>query len=555
MANFNNDSDVMSVIAIGIIVFFVIIITRAIKNSQYKKLTLEIQQSLGLNNWKYLNYDDLVQLKSSKAVDNYNSIQYFKEDRNRLNIAIDVLKAKQKYEEALLRVLNDNNYKSRPMYKKVEQDINENLRCLKSYSILVKYVSPAGNKTNQKSIYYNKKDIDSLINNPAVLMTKGEYNKYIKEQNKELLDNKHHEYYEKVNGIIDLANNCKDELVIKSDYDELDKLISSLFDRTVNSIKKIKDIDSEEWNVINGFISNIEQEVKKIIERNQQITQYYSSDDFIKIKSTCDSLMDSQREFNEYINEKAQSISKLFGTRIVRNETVVDDEYNYIRPYKKSITPFTAEVSSSVFASAENSPLEYVVKYFYSNKEQYKQQIQKLQLLVEELETLKEAKQIIDSYKKDYQQYLTDVPSFIMENDEDGFYSRLGFANISENVLTVEYKFSYTSNGGMAQRNFTIPMTEETIVELIEMLQSKLSMASFAKEQRAMMTSKLRQQIKERDDFTCKSCGNSTYKEPNLLLEIDHILPVSKGGYTVEENLQTLCWKCNRAKSNKIIEQ
>ncbi|MBO5090933.1 MAG: HNH endonuclease [Clostridia bacterium] len=22
--------------------------------------------------------------------------------------------------------------------------------------------------------------------------------------------------------------------------------------------------------------------------------------------------------------------------------------------------------------------------------------------------------------------------------------------------------------------------------------------------------------------------------------------------YTVEENLQTLCWKCNRSKSNKI---
>ena len=42
--------------------------------------------------------------------------------------------------------------------------------------------------------------------------------------------------------------------------------------------------------------------------------------------------------------------------------------------------------------------------------------------------------------------------------------------------------------------------------------------------------------------------------EPNLLLEIDHIIPISKGGCTVEENLQTLCWKCNRAKSNKIVE-
>ena len=172
---------------------------------------------------------------------------------------------------------------------------------------------------------------------------------------------------------------------------------------------------------------------------------------------------------------------------------------------------------------------------------------------MEELETLKDAKEIIENYKRDYQQYITNVPKFIMDYDEDGFYSRLGFANISEAALTVEYKFSYTSDGGMAQRSFTIPMTEETIVNLIEILESKLTMAAFAKEQRILMTSKLRQRIKERDNFTCKFCENSTYKEPNLLLEIDHIVPVSKGGCTEESNLQTLCWKCNRQKSSKIV--
>ncbi|MBO5730794.1 MAG: HNH endonuclease [Treponema sp.] len=263
--------------------------------------------------------------------------------------------------------------------------------------------------------------------------------------------------------------------------------------------------------------------------------------------------MSTQREFNEYIIEKIQSISQLFGTRVVRNETINDDEYNYIRPYKKTITPFTAEVSAAVFASAENSPLEYVVKYFYPNKKMYPEQIQKLYLLVQELETLREAKQIIENYKVEYQQYLGDVPGFIMENDEAGFYSRLGFANIDESVLTVEYKISYTSGGGMAQRSFTIPMTEETIVELVKLLESKLTVSAFAKEQRALMTKKLRDFIKNRDNFTCCSCGNSIRLEPNLLLEIDHIIPVAKGGCTVEENLQTLCWKCNRAKSDKIV--
>ena len=141
-----------------------------------------------------------------------------------------------------------------------------------------------------------------------------------------------------------------------------------------------------------------------------------------------------------------------------------------------------------------------------------------------------------------------------MENDKAGFYSRLGFATVDESVLTVEYKFSYTSGGGMARRSFTLPMTEENISELIKVLESKLTASAFAKEQRILMTKKLRDLIKKRDNFTCCNCGNSTYVEPNLLLEIDHIIPVAKGGRTVEENLQTLCWKCNRAKGAKITD-
>ena len=160
---------------------------------------------------------------------------------------------------------------------------------------------------------------------------------------------------------------------------------------------------------------------------------------------------------------------------------------------------------------------------------------------------------IIDNYKQDIQQYLTEVPQFIMDLDKDGFYAKLGFANISEEVLTVEYKFIYTSNGGFAQRSFTVPMTEENIIELIKILENKLTYTAFAKEQRALMTSKLRQYIKERDNYTCRYCGNSTYKEPNLLLEIDHILPIKEGGCTVEDNLQTLCWRCNRNKGSKLV--
>ena len=464
-----------------------------------------------------------------------------------------MIQRKSEISSRLTQFLQSNELQSRPQYKKLKKQVEEVLNNAASYRIRVSYISSAGNNLGSKDIHVGQYRIDSFKKDPSLLMGKTEYNKFLKEQQKEALAQKQHDFYNQVNAIIDYANNNRDSLIIKGSQEQLDSLIGQLFDRTVNSIKKIKSLDSEEWGLIEDFITRLKADIERIVASNQRILDYYASPDFQKIKETCEVLMSSQREFNEYINEKVHSISELFGTRVVRNETVNEDEYNYIRPYKKTITPFTAEVSATVFASAENNPLDYIVKNFYPNKSAYPDQIQKLYHLVEELQTLREAKQIIENYKADYQQYLGDVPAYVMENDEAGFYSRLGFANIDESVLTVEYKFAYTSGGGMAQRSFTVPMTEETIAELIKTLESKLTASAFAKEQRTMMTKKLREAIKTRDDFTCCNCGNSTHKEPNLLLEIDHIIPVSKGGRTEEANLQTLCWKCNRTKSNKIL--
>lgn len=53
-----------------------------------------------------------------------------------------------------------------------------------------------------------------------------------------------------------------------------------------------------------------------------------------------------------------------------------------------------------------------------------------------------------------------------------------------------------------------------------------------------------------RDNWTCCSCGRSS-KEEGITLEVDHILPRSKGGSNDIGNLQTLCRKCNIGKSNK----
>ena len=537
-----------------IAIIALIVIFKIIPDQNYKKLQAAVLQDLGFRNWDIVSYyDEYVTVKSRQALDKYDDIKYFKEDSQNLARAENVFNRKSTVTSILKNFLENNEYKTNSQYKRLTKQIDTVLNNANAFRVCVRYISSAGNILGSREIIVNKYVLNKFKNDPSLLMSKSEYNKYLKEQQKEALSEKQHKYYERVNGIIEYANENRETLVIKGSQDRLDNLIAQLFDRTVNSIKKIKTIDSEEWDIIDEFVNRINKEIIQVVNDNKRIVEYYESPDFLKIKNTCEVLMSTQREFNEYITEKVETVSQLFGTRVVRSETVNDDEYNYIRPYKKTITPFTAEVSSTVFASAENNPLEYVIKNFYPNKKMYPEQIQKLYRLVEELETLRDAKQIIENYKAEYQQYLGDVPAFVMENDEPGFYSRLGFANIDESVLTVEYKFAYTSGGGMAQRSFTVPMTEETIVELIKALESKLTASAFAKEQRSLMTRKLRNFIKERDNFTCCNCQNSTHAEPNLLLEIDHIIPVAKGGCTTEDNLQTLCWKCNRAKSDKII--
>lgn len=68
---------------------------------------------------------------------------------------------------------------------------------------------------------------------------------------------------------------------------------------------------------------------------------------------------------------------------------------------------------------------------------------------------------------------------------------------------------------------------------------------SLCRVERGKVTNKLRFRIYERDGERCVHCGSTRN------LEIDHIIPVSKGGKSIPSNLQTLCHKCNLEKGNR----
>ena len=68
------------------------------------------------------------------------------------------------------------------------------------------------------------------------------------------------------------------------------------------------------------------------------------------------------------------------------------------------------------------------------------------------------------------------------------------------------------------------------------------------------ISERLRFRILMRDGFTCKKCGRSPVKEMGVELHVDHIIPWSKGGETLPENLETKCSRCNLGKGNAFNE-
>lgn len=69
---------------------------------------------------------------------------------------------------------------------------------------------------------------------------------------------------------------------------------------------------------------------------------------------------------------------------------------------------------------------------------------------------------------------------------------------------------------------------------------------------RRTITGERRLQLLERDHWRCVWCGASSDIAP---LDIDHVIPRSRGGSDADGNLQVLCWTCNSRKNNRLSSE
>lgn len=62
----------------------------------------------------------------------------------------------------------------------------------------------------------------------------------------------------------------------------------------------------------------------------------------------------------------------------------------------------------------------------------------------------------------------------------------------------------------------------------------------------------VRAYVFQRDNYHCQSCGK---KPTQTGLEVDHIIPIAKGGSNDISNLQSLCRRCNQQKKHHFDQR
>jgi 5-methylcytosine-specific restriction endonuclease McrA len=105
-------------------------------------------------------------------------------------------------------------------------------------------------------------------------------------------------------------------------------------------------------------------------------------------------------------------------------------------------------------------------------------------------------------------------------------------------VLVLKAKAEVLERGRVALRSERMSMDRPTVIRLI----------TYVRVPRDAHRRKItRKAVLARDSWTCQYCGS---RKPNLT--VDHVVPRSRGGKSVWENIVASCASCNRRKGNRL---
>ena len=283
--------------------------------------------------------------------------------------------------------------------------------------------------------------------------------------------------------------------------------------------------------------------------------RYFAGEEFLGHKAQVASFVAEHNDVGQYTSEIAsQGLFQLgvtsTGTHAHLASFQNTSNWNYRRDRNVAdYLPNVHNCSLQVVRNASADPIKYVMKYFNIRADE--PTLHEVETLSDSIARLEAAVANLHDREWSITQAVS-PPKFILKHYSKEFMQHVGVELSPISVPYPVYVFEYVSAGGNSSQRTTLTLNTPTIDALIETLGQKIRFRKSVAGQRALMTAKLRDQIKLRDNHTCLYCGVSVAAEPHLLLEVDHIVPLSKGGLSITDNLQTLCWRCNRQKSNKM---
>lgn len=284
--------------------------------------------------------------------------------------------------------------------------------------------------------------------------------------------------------------------------------------------------------------------------------RYFSSEQFQALRSEIASVVGEHNDVVNYVAEiRSQGSFELGASSTGQYAHLATFENNsaWNNRRDRNVAEYAPQVhnaSLQVVRNASVEPIKYLMKYFSIKAD--KETLADVQRVAGDISRLEEAVANVKGREAAIAARIN-PPAFILNRYAEEFWSQVGVQLSPITVPYPRYMFQYISAGGNSGQTSSIELNTPTLDALSATLVEKIRWAKSAAGQRALMTARLRTQIKERDRYTCLQCGISVSVEPHLLLEVDHIMPVSKGGLSTPENLQTLCWRCNRSKGARVV--
>lgn len=266
--------------------------------------------------------------------------------------------------------------------------------------------------------------------------------------------------------------------------------------------------------------------------------------------------------------------SSIFKKRVVQNSKILNALLSLNKQYNfhkfKSVLKYhhtcnsKRQLDNYNFDKAIRQIVETNITYFRTLVTNANENLQLLSQYREDCSKLQKENALTQLEIKQFK-----VPYHTWLSIEEKLYNKNLLSAITD--FSVYVKATYTSPQGRNgyYRDYTyFQRTVEDIIKVIDYEkqlalekekyeQAKREEREYRKAQRPAqqiernkLTKKLRYEILERDHYKCVICGRSA--EDGVILHIDHIIPVSKGGLTTPENLRTLCADCNLGKSDTL---